>query len=91
MVHRTTPFILIHYHFLNITRTTLKDSNQKEIRIKAPWGYDENQFWIIETEEEALQAGSTVYLELQFDGSLSRAIVGFYKSSYVNSITNETR
>lgn len=91
MVHKTTPFILIHYHFLNITRTTLKDSNQNEIRIKAPWGYDENQFWIIETEGEALKAGSTVYLELQFDGSLSRAIVGFYKSSYVNSITNETR
>ncbi|XP_076074224.1 glutamyl aminopeptidase-like [Mytilus galloprovincialis] len=90
MVHRTTSYILIHYLYLNMTKTMLKDSNNKEIKIKPLRNYEENQFWIIET-ESPLKAGITVFLDLQFDGSLTRAIVGFYKSSYVNSITNLTR
>lgn len=89
-VYKTTSFILIHYLYLNMTKTVLRDANKVEIGIKQPRGYDENQFWIIET-ISPLQANSTVFLELQFDGSLTRSIVGFYKSSYVNSITNKTR
>lgn len=89
-VHKRTSFILIHYKFLNMTRTTLRDANKNDIGIKTPRGYDENEFWIIET-TSPLQENSTVFLEIEFNGSLLRSIVGFYKSSYVNSITNKTR
>lgn len=35
--------------------------------------------------------GSIVILDLIFDGSLFRVIVGFYKSKYVNLLINEIR
>ena len=90
-IYKDTNFILIHQHFLNITKTSLKlKSDNSTIDIKEPYYYEQNQFWVIET-QEMLRNGSRVILELTFDGSLSRAIVGFYKSSYVNSITGETR
>lgn len=90
-IYKDTNFILIHQHFLNITKTSLKlKSDNSIIEIKEPYYYEQNQFWVIET-QEMLRNGSRVILELTFDGSLSRAIVGFYKSSYVNSITGETR
>lgn len=90
-IYKDTNFILIHQHFLNITKTSLKlKSDSSNIEIKEPYYYEQNQFWVIET-QEMLRNGSRVILELTFDGSLSRAIVGFYKSSYVNSITGETR
>nr|XP_022316112.1 glutamyl aminopeptidase-like [Crassostrea virginica] len=90
-IYKDTNFILIHQHFLNITKTSLKlKSDNSIIEIKEPYYYEQNQFWVIET-QEMLRNGSRVILELTFNGSLSRAIVGFYKSSYVNSITGETR
>lgn len=90
-IYKDTKYILIHQHFLNITNTSLRRKNgNNDIAIKKPFYYELNQFWVIETQDMLLN-GSTVVLDLTFDGSLSRAIVGFYKSKYVNSLTNETR
>lgn len=90
-IYKDTKYILIHQHFLNITKTSLRRKNDNsDIAIKKPFYYELNQFWVIETQDMLLD-GSTVILDLTFDGSLSRAIVGFYKSKYVNSLTNETR
>ena len=88
-VTSATNVILIHANFLNITRTSLRYASGKDITISKAFWYEENQFWVIETEYEIWP--SILFLDLEFDGSLTRAILGFYKSSYVNSITNEER
>ena len=88
-IQQTTNVVLIHANFLNITRTRLTYSDGTNIELSRTFWYEENQFWVVET-VEPVRVG-TVYLDLEFDGSLTRAIVGFYKSSYVNSDTGMTR
>lgn len=87
-IKQTTNVILIHTNFLNITRTQLAYADGTNIPLSETFWYEENQFWVIKSQEPV--AVSTVNLDLQFDGSLTRAIVGFYKSSYVNSKTGIT-
>ncbi|XP_061175207.1 glutamyl aminopeptidase-like [Saccostrea echinata] len=90
-IYKDTKYILIHKNYMNITSTSLrKKSDDSTIEIKNTFYYEQNQFWVIETRQSLLN-GSSVILDLSFDGSLTRAIVGFYKSKYVNSITKETR
>ncbi|XP_064595580.1 glutamyl aminopeptidase-like [Liolophura sinensis] len=90
-IRQDTRFILIHYNQMNMTRTELfRHDTTESIPIKRTFSYSEHQFWVVET-ESVIPAGSTVDLELQFDGSLTNSIVGFYKSTYVNSQTNQTR
>ena len=88
-IQQVTNVILIHTNFLNITQTHLRYNDGTTIPLARTFWYEENQFWVVEAEEEIRV--STVYLDLEFDGSLTRAIVGFYKSSYVNSVTGEVR
>ena len=86
---QSTSVILIHTNFLNITRTRLSYSDGMNIPLSRTFWFEENQFWVVET-TKPVRFG-TVYLDLEFDGSLTRAIVGFYKSSYVNSDSGVTR
>ncbi|KAK3089030.1 hypothetical protein FSP39_000261 [Pinctada imbricata] len=90
-VKKDTRFVLIHINFLDISQTSLrfKDTSQS-ISFKTPWFYEKNQYWVIEC-DQTLAKGSVLVLDLTFSGSLTRAIVGFYKSSYINSITKEER
>ncbi|XP_067672727.1 glutamyl aminopeptidase-like [Haliotis asinina] len=90
-INKDTDYVLIHFNYLNITKTELREnSTGNQIGIKRTFAYAENQFWVIET-AVTLREGASVKLSLQFDGSLTRAIVGFYKSSYVNSATGQKR
>ncbi|XP_041364193.1 glutamyl aminopeptidase-like [Gigantopelta aegis] len=90
-VRKDTKFILIHYKYMNITRTILNvNSTNAEIGIKRTFGYDPNEFWVVET-NDVIKGGTVVKLDLQFDASLTRAIVGFYKSTYTNSLTGQKR
>ena len=88
-IKQSTKYILIHANFLNITRTELRYTDGQDISIKRTFWYAENQFWVVET-VTPVQV-SRVFLTLQFDGSLTREIFGFYKSTYVNSETKEER
>lgn len=88
-IKQSTRYILIHANFLNITRTGLTKLNGDNIPIKRTFWYEENQFWV--TEMTAPVPVSRVFLHLQFDGSLTREIYGFYKSTYTNSETKEER
>lgn len=90
-INKDTDYVLIHFNYLNITKTELRENDtNNQIGIKRTFAYAENQFWVIET-AVTLRQGASVKLSLQFDGSLTKAIVGFYKSSYVNSQTGQTR
>ena len=84
-----TKVILIHANTMNITRTTLTYDGGENIQIENTFWYEPNQFWVVQT-VAPVRAG-LVKLQLQFDGSLTRAIVGFYKSTYTNSQTGEIR
>lgn len=84
-----TKYILIHANFLNITKTVLQYENRQTIGITRTFWYEKNQFWVVEATEHV--GVGKVYMHLQFDGSLTREIFGFYKSTYVNSITHEER
>lgn len=88
-VTKPTKVILIHTNYMNVTRTKLNYADGREIAIENTFWYEENQFWVVQT--SALVQVSLVHLHLQFDGSLTRAIVGFYKSSYTNSVTGLVR
>ena len=88
-VKRPTKHILIHTNYMNVTRTELQYSDGTAIGVARTFWYAENQFWVVEA-RELLRTGKVI-LRLRFDGSLTRAIVGFYKSTYTNSQTGEER
>ncbi|XP_074648583.1 aminopeptidase A-like [Tubulanus polymorphus] len=79
------------------TQTTAADGSDERKRratenglaIQRTFYYEPNQFWVIEM-KHTIKKGSIVGVDLQFDGSLDNGIVGFYKSTYVNTKTNKT-
>ena len=85
-----TRHIMIHINYLNITGTSLEDGSGRSIEINRTFEYKPNQFLVIET-KEMLRQGQKVKLKISFDGSLTRSIVGLYKSVYTNSLTGERR
>ena len=74
---------------MNITKTTVT-LDAKELAIDETFGYSKNQFWVTELTEK-IPANSVVRLYLEFNGSLVNGIVGYYKSTYYNSLTNKER
>ncbi len=58
--------------------------------MKRTFPYDRNQFWVTELDEK-IPEDSRVILHLHFEGSLVVGIVGYYKSTYINSDTGKER
>ncbi|XP_076453772.1 glutamyl aminopeptidase-like [Babylonia areolata] len=90
-VNQTTKYLLIHVYKLDIQAVSVvqKDSG-KDLEVARSFEEVKNQFLVVETKEDIVE-GSVVDLKLQFSGSLTDSIVGFYKSRYVNSKTGKTR
>ncbi|GFO02313.1 protease m1 Zinc metalloprotease [Plakobranchus ocellatus] len=92
-VRRATHFILIHIHttYLNVTSTRVQDTESgADIEVARVFNYEPNEFFVVETAQE-IPAPGNVTLTLGFEGSLVKGIVGIYKSTYLNTKTNETR
>ena len=89
-VRQPTRHVMIHVNYLNITRTSLEDDSGNSVEINRTFEYKPNQFLVIET-KEMLHQSQRVKLSISFDGSLTRSIVGLYKSVYTNSLTGERR
>ncbi|KAK7111325.1 hypothetical protein V1264_010979 [Littorina saxatilis] len=90
-VKQTTRFLLIHVYKLTIHDVKVVKADTKEaLEVARTFEEAKNQFLVVETKSD-MEAGTVVGLHLQFSGSLTESIVGFYKSSYVNSKTGETR
>lgn len=63
----------------------MKDkASGEDYGVENEWHYEYNQFWVTKT-KKVIKESSTVLLTLQFDGSLSNGIVGFYKAFYDNN------
>ncbi|XP_059170274.1 glutamyl aminopeptidase-like [Physella acuta] len=87
-----TRYFLLHVHttYMNVTRTHVTDNTTgAEIDVIRTFYYPPHEFFVIQVNE--VSAGRVVRLQLQFEGSLIKTIMGFYKSTYVNTITNQIR
>ena len=87
---QNTNIIMVHVLYLDIVSTTISTDTGEDIEISRTFEYEPNQFWVVET-KKPLRAGFKVYLNIQFSGSLTKSLVGFYKSSYKNTDTNQYR
>ena len=85
-----TRHLIVHYKYMNITRTAVWDEQGRELDVEETFSYDTHEYWITSL-VEAVTTGSTVTLHLEFEGSLVNGIVGYYKSTYVNMDTGVER
>lgn len=93
VVDEPTREIFLHYRQLivtNVTLTRLNGSAQTNIPI-LPYTYDlVPEFLQIATNEIDLNAGDRLILEINYFGTLSNDLRGFYRSSYINSKGTKT-
>jgi hypothetical protein len=64
---------------------------EREVKIEDAFEYKPNEFWVIVVEKNTELKPGIYNLHLQFRGSLSGKIVGFYSSTYTDSKTQEIR
>lgn len=89
-VLNATDIIIVHIKAMNITASKVYDLNGNRLTLEDTFAYEPNQYWVVQT-LNPLPEGSTVTLELEFTGSLTNGIVGYYKSTYVHDVTGVTR
>ena len=80
----TSPinYLLAHVKKLNVTSTKLMMGG-KEVAVKESFEYTPNQFWVVVPEDTLLPGNYS--LSLQFSGTLTGSIVGFYRSMYTTA------
>ncbi|CAL1528268.1 unnamed protein product [Lymnaea stagnalis] len=90
VAHPTRHFLLhVHTLYMNVTRSQLVDNvTGEDIEISRTFYYLPNEFFVIESKTVV---DRPVKIKLQFEGSLTKAIYGIYKSTYLNTQTNEIR
>lgn len=91
-VAEPVPFVALHSKFLNVTTKKLiknLENGAEGIPIKNSFEYDKFEYFIVEPESQ-LSAGNYT-IDLDFDGRLDGKIVGFYGSSYLDKMRNQTR
>ena len=82
--------LIVHQKMMTISSSEVKDELGQDVTVASAFPYDNNQYWVVETVPMML-AGSKVFLALQFTGDLDNGIVGYYKSTYINSDTGIER
>lgn len=91
-VTKPRDFVLIHIKYLTISSTSVHkgiEANGEQISLGETFEYVPNEFWVVKL-RSAMQPGLYT-INMDFTGSLTKDIVGFYKSNYYNSDTNQTR
>lgn len=91
-VFEPVPVVTLHSKFLNVTTNKLirnLENGAEGIPIKSSFEYKKFEYFIVEPESELAVGNYTI--DLTFDGSLDKKIVGFYGSSYFDKTKNETR
>lgn len=91
-VQKPISYVAVHSKLLSITKTKLvqnDESGEHNVEIANSFEYPEREYWVTEL-PKPLTIGQYV-LSLTFNGSLTDRIVGFYQSSYNDTIKNATR
>lgn len=79
--YQPTRNIVLHVRDLGVGNVKLTDSNQKRLKIAQTVQYKKNQQHLIAVNEE-LREKERYALYLEFNGTLSKNMEGFYRSSY---------
>jgi RimJ/RimL family protein N-acetyltransferase len=89
-VQEPVDYIALHSKKLNISKVWLETAEElKTVKLSQSFAYEKFEYFILES-EQTIQKG--LYLiNLEFDGSLDNRIVGFYGSTYLDPVKNETR
>ncbi|XP_021921672.1 glutamyl aminopeptidase-like [Zootermopsis nevadensis] len=104
-VKNPRSFLLVNAKYLDIYETRLtgpvapdnegeeraKAGEVREIDIGEAFEYKPNEFWVVVIKNNTELQPGIYSLHLQFRGSLSGKIVGFYSSTYTDSKTQEKR
>lgn len=91
-VSEQSPFVALHSKFLKISQVKLMKSllnGLEGINVKNSFMYEKFEFFIIEPETQLAAGNYTI--DLDFDGALDGKIVGFYSSTYFDTMKNQTR
>lgn len=82
-VSETSEFFVVHTRDLDITKTQLRNQDNSVVGLAEMFEYKPNQFWVVVPESSVARGNYT--LSLEFNGSLTKGITGFYKSTYTNA------
>lgn len=82
-------YIKLHQTNLKIESTSLTKADSSINLVKEAFDYKKNEFWIVRLSQTI---NSGIYsLKLNFTGSLTTDIVGFYRSVYKDVLSGEER
>ena len=94
---KPTRHLLVHANKLAIRQTALRllhrspETTQDEpLRVQRAFNFTRNQYWVVELDRD-LEPQSAVWLDMTFDGSMIGRLSGLYRTSYVDSRTQQTR
>lgn len=82
VVTAETKYVIFHVNEMTISETTVTQNGQT-IQKKKEFMYPDHQFYVIQLSTE-LKVGEVV-IKTQFNYTLGDTLVGFYRSSYVDS------
>lgn len=94
-VVENSPNITLHAKNLNISTDDLSihqlnGNNRRQLSINRTEAKEEFDFFIIHTNEQ-LEKDKQYEVFIPFRSDLSKGLLGFYRSSYVDKQTNEKR
>ncbi|XP_059138986.1 glutamyl aminopeptidase-like [Physella acuta] len=87
----STHYIILHAHplYVNVTGTHVTDNRTgAEIDVIRTFYHTPHEFFVIQVGSDV---NDSVRLTLNYHGVFDQTTVGFYKSDYYNTDTNETR
>jgi len=93
---KPTRYLVVHANELTIRETTVRmhqssETTQDEsVHVQRTFNFTLNQYWVVELDRD-LQPQSAVWLDISFDGSMVGRWTGLYRTSYVDSRTQQTR
>lgn len=79
--YQPTRKIIFHVRDLSVGNVKLTDSNQKRLKIAQTVQHEKNQQYLIALNED-LREKERYGLYMEFNGTLSKNMEGFYRSSY---------
>lgn len=94
-VVENTPNITLHAKNMNISTDNLtihrlNGNNRRQVFVNRTESKEEFDFFVIHA-NEPLEKDSQYELFIPFKSELSKGLLGFYRSSYVDKQTNEKR
>ncbi|XP_066270940.1 aminopeptidase N-like [Branchiostoma lanceolatum] len=88
----STNYMLLNSRLLNITdgSVSLQTATGEAVNVERWFLYPENEFFVVQSAQR-LRKGDNYILSVSFSGMLMDDLRGFYRSSYLDSLTGERR